>query len=159
MTFFSRNLFLFLFCSHRNYWQLTVCMFKFRSPELQGFDLKRKHVSEHAICYMNTLFQWMTYTTTLIGCHTQIWLIAKHIITLSKYMLLQVCIDVIVQRLGDATAAGMYKLLFSNLNGRTSTVSFYALPVCLQLTLILFFLFLFIFGLGEILETFPHPRM
>lgn len=43
---------------------------------------------------------------------------------------LQVCIDVIVQRLGDATAAGMYKLLFSTLNGRTSTVSLYALPVC-----------------------------
>uniref|UniRef100_A0A2N9F5G9 ADP,ATP carrier protein n=1 Tax=Fagus sylvatica TaxID=28930 RepID=A0A2N9F5G9_FAGSY len=43
----------------------------------------------------------------------------------------KVCIDVIVQRLGDATAAGMYKLLFSNLNGRTSTVSLYALPVCI----------------------------
>ncbi|EEF29585.1 hypothetical protein RCOM_0915060 [Ricinus communis] len=27
----------------------------------------------------------------------------------------KVCIDVIVQRLGDATAAGMYKLLFSTL--------------------------------------------
>uniref|UniRef100_A0A7N2RA35 Uncharacterized protein n=1 Tax=Quercus lobata TaxID=97700 RepID=A0A7N2RA35_QUELO len=46
-------------------------------------------------------------------------------------MLLQVCIDVVVQRLGDATAAGMYKLLSSTLDGRTSTVSIYALPVCL----------------------------
>jgi hypothetical protein len=45
------------------------------------------------------------------------------------YVLPQVCIDVIVQRLGDATAAGMYKLLFSTLHGRTSTVSLYALPV------------------------------
>nr|GMC59214.1 ADP,ATP carrier protein [Ipomoea batatas] len=42
----------------------------------------------------------------------------------------KVCIDVIVQRLGDATAAGMYKLLFSTLNGKVSTVSLYALPVC-----------------------------
>ncbi|KAL5709870.1 hypothetical protein ACHQM5_020503 [Ranunculus cassubicifolius] len=43
----------------------------------------------------------------------------------------KVCIDVIVQRLGDATAAGIYKLLLSNLNGRVSTVPLYALPVCL----------------------------
>ncbi|KAF5947767.1 hypothetical protein HYC85_013724 [Camellia sinensis] len=43
----------------------------------------------------------------------------------------KVCIDVIVQRLGDATAAGLYKLLFSTLNGKASTVSLYALPVCL----------------------------
>ncbi|KAG6738537.1 hypothetical protein POTOM_058157 [Populus tomentosa] len=48
-----------------------------------------------------------------------------------RYVLPQVCIDVIVQRLGDATAAGMYKLLFSTLHGRTSTVSLYALPICL----------------------------
>ncbi|KAF9618872.1 hypothetical protein IFM89_002740 [Coptis chinensis] len=41
----------------------------------------------------------------------------------------KVCIDVIVQRLGDATAAGMYKLLFSTLNGRTSSLPLYALPV------------------------------
>ncbi|KAJ8624532.1 hypothetical protein MRB53_033062 [Persea americana] len=42
----------------------------------------------------------------------------------------KVCIDVIVQRLGDATAAGIYKMLFSSLN-RTSVVSLYALPLCL----------------------------
>ncbi|KAM7277038.1 hypothetical protein ACFE04_018904 [Oxalis oulophora] len=42
----------------------------------------------------------------------------------------KVCIDVIVQRLGDATAAGIYKLVFSNLHRKTSTVSLYALPVC-----------------------------
>ncbi|OMP03992.1 hypothetical protein COLO4_10038 [Corchorus olitorius] len=40
----------------------------------------------------------------------------------------KICIDVIVQRLGDATAAGIYKLLFSILNGRISTVSLYTLP-------------------------------
>ncbi|CAA0836642.1 TLC ATP/ADP transporter [Striga hermonthica] len=43
----------------------------------------------------------------------------------------KVCIDVIVQRLGDATAAGMYKLFFSTSNANPSTVSLYALPVCL----------------------------
>ncbi|XP_071687184.1 uncharacterized protein [Rutidosis leptorrhynchoides] len=43
----------------------------------------------------------------------------------------KVCIDVVVQRLGDATAAGMYKMLYSSLNGKTTTVSLYALPVCL----------------------------
>ena len=32
--------------------------------------------SEHAIYYMKTLFQWMTYIT-LIGCHTHKGLIAK----------------------------------------------------------------------------------
>ncbi|KAF3327386.1 TLC ATP/ADP transporter [Carex littledalei] len=42
----------------------------------------------------------------------------------------KVCIDVIVQRLGDATAAGMYKLLFGNQNGKSSKVSLYALPLC-----------------------------
>lgn len=51
---------------------------------------------------------------------------------LTKHKILQVCIDVIVQRLGDATAAGLYKLLFSTLNGKTTTVSLYALPVCLR---------------------------
>lgn len=45
----------------------------------------------------------------------------------------KVCIDVIVQRLGDATAAGMYKLLFSTTDGNASTVSLYALPVRIQL--------------------------
>lgn len=43
----------------------------------------------------------------------------------------KVCIDVIVQRLGDASAAGMYKLLFSAINGKASAVSLYALPVCI----------------------------
>ncbi|WOG96983.1 hypothetical protein DCAR_0416322 [Daucus carota subsp. sativus] len=43
----------------------------------------------------------------------------------------KVCIDVVVQRLGDATAAGIYKLLYSSLNGRTTTISLYFLPVCL----------------------------
>ncbi|XP_048495237.1 uncharacterized protein LOC104908464 isoform X2 [Beta vulgaris subsp. vulgaris] len=47
----------------------------------------------------------------------------------------KVCIDVIVQRLGDATAAGMFQLLFGTFKGRTSTLSLYALPrqLCLNL--------------------------
>ncbi|XP_075111157.1 uncharacterized protein LOC107782156 isoform X4 [Nicotiana tabacum] len=52
----------------------------------------------------------------------------------------KVCIDVIVQRLGDATAAGMYKLLFSTLNGKASAVSLYALPVCFTWILTAFYL-------------------
>ncbi|PPD80771.1 hypothetical protein GOBAR_DD22297 [Gossypium barbadense] len=40
----------------------------------------------------------------------------------------KICIDVIVQRLGDAAAAAIYKLLFSIFKGRISTVSLYALP-------------------------------
>lgn len=70
-------------------------------------------------------------------------------------ILLQVCIDVVVQRLGDATAAGMYKLLYSSLNGKTTVVSLYALPVR-KITfdfLILFFqdFFLGVEGRGGIL--------
>lgn len=49
-------------------------------------------------------------------------------------MLMQVCIDVLVQRLGDAAAAGMYKMLFGTLNGNPSTVSLYGLPVCVTLS-------------------------
>ena len=85
--------------------------------------------SEHAIYYRKTLFQWVTYTT-LIGYHTHKGLIAKLINTLSEHMLLQTCIDVVVQRLGDAIVVGMYKLLSSTLDGRKTIVSIYALPLC-----------------------------
>lgn len=39
------------------------------------------------------------------------------------------------QRLGDATAAGMYKLLSGTLNGSASTTSLYALPVRIMIQL------------------------
>ncbi|GJN28480.1 hypothetical protein PR202_gb16608 [Eleusine coracana subsp. coracana] len=43
----------------------------------------------------------------------------------------KICIDVIVQRLGDATAAGIYTLLFHRLEKKVSMVTLYALPLCL----------------------------
>lgn len=52
----------------------------------------------------------------------------------------KVCIDVIVQRLGDASAAGLYKLLFSILNGKASTTALFALPVCFLWIVIAFHL-------------------
>ena len=72
--------------------------------------------SEHAIYYRKTLFQWVTYTT-LIGYHTHKGLIAKLINTLSEHMLLQTCIDVVVQRLGDATVLGCTSYFLALLMG------------------------------------------
>ncbi|XP_054797987.1 uncharacterized protein LOC129303021 [Prosopis cineraria] len=42
----------------------------------------------------------------------------------------KVCIDVVVQRLGDAAAAGIYKLILGTVEGKTSAISLYALPLC-----------------------------
>jgi hypothetical protein len=47
-------------------------------------------------------------------------------------MLMQICIDVLVQRLGDA--AGMYKMLFGTQNGSPSTAALYGLPVRVNLS-------------------------
>jgi hypothetical protein len=49
-------------------------------------------------------------------------------------MLMQICIDVLVQRLGDAAAAGMYKMLFGTQNGSPSTAALYGLPVRVNLS-------------------------
>ncbi|KAF2319246.1 hypothetical protein GH714_014206 [Hevea brasiliensis] len=78
-----------------------------------------------AIC--ETLRKVVTYVVTRPGRELLFTVVSEE----EKYKA-KVCIDVIVQRLGDATAAGMYKLLFSLLHEKASTVSLYALPVCLM---------------------------
>lgn len=71
------------------------------------------------------LLQVVTYVVSRPGREILFTVVSRE----EKYKA-KVCIDVIVQRLGDATAAGMYKLLITNLNGRVSTIPLYALPVC-----------------------------
>ncbi|KAJ8427681.1 hypothetical protein Cgig2_027988 [Carnegiea gigantea] len=75
-----------------------------------------------AVC--ETLRKVVTYVVTRPGRELLFTVVSQE----EKYKA-KVCIDVIVQRLGDATAAGMFKLLFGTFKGRTSTVSLYALPV------------------------------
>ncbi|PON79035.1 ADP/ATP carrier protein [Parasponia andersonii] len=79
-----------------------------------------------AIAVSETLRKVVTYVVTRPGRELLFTVVSRD----EKYKA-KVCIDVVVQRLGDATAAGMYKLLFSTLSGRTSTVSLYAVPICL----------------------------
>ncbi|KAJ8771013.1 hypothetical protein K2173_023338 [Erythroxylum novogranatense] len=79
-----------------------------------------------AVAICETLRKVVTYVVTRPGRELLFTVVSQE----EKYKA-KVCIDVIVQRLGDATAAGMYKLLFSTLHERTSTMSLYALPVCL----------------------------
>ncbi|WVY90936.1 uncharacterized protein LOC106763974 isoform X1 [Vigna radiata var. radiata] len=77
-----------------------------------------------AIC--ETLRKVVTYVVTRPGRELLFTVVSED----EKYKA-KVCIDVLVQRLGDAAAAGMYKMLFGTLNGNPSTVSLYGLPVCL----------------------------
>ncbi|OIW14413.1 hypothetical protein TanjilG_20859 [Lupinus angustifolius] len=77
-----------------------------------------------AIC--ETLRKVVTYVVTRPGRELLFTVVSED----EKYKA-KVCIDVLVQRLGDAAAAGMYKILFGTLHGKPSTVSLYALPVCL----------------------------
>ncbi|KAL3717920.1 hypothetical protein ACJRO7_003106 [Eucalyptus globulus] len=79
-----------------------------------------------AVAISETLRKVVTYVVTRPGRELLFTVVSQD----EKYKA-KVCIDVIVQRLGDATAAGMFKLLFGSLNGKISTVSLYALPVCL----------------------------
>ncbi|CAI0431342.1 unnamed protein product [Linum tenue] len=81
-----------------------------------------------AIC--ETLRKVVSYVVTRPGRELLFTVVSQD----EKYKA-KVCIDVIVQRLGDATAAGMYQLLFSFLHGKTSTVSLYALPVRIAILL------------------------
>jgi len=65
-----------------------------------------------------------------LGCFLFFLLVLQILLHLKhKCVFLWVCIDVIVQRLGDATAAGIYSLLFSRLEKKATMVTLYALPV------------------------------
>ncbi|KAJ0975513.1 hypothetical protein J5N97_017478 [Dioscorea zingiberensis] len=78
------------------------------------------------VAISETLRKVTTYVVTRPGRELLFTVISQD----EKYKA-KVCIDVIVQRLGDATAAGIYKLLSNSLNKRTYMVSIYALPLCL----------------------------
>lgn len=86
------------------------------------------------IHFVHLSLQVVTYVVTRPGRELLFTVVSQD----EKYKA-KVCIDVIVQRLGDATAAGMYKLLFSTTDGNASTVSLYALPVRIQLWLNLYY--------------------
>ncbi|XP_044507359.1 uncharacterized protein LOC123226878 isoform X4 [Mangifera indica] len=79
-----------------------------------------------AVAASETVRKVVTYVVTRPGRELLFTVVSQE----EKYKA-KVCIDVIVQRLGDASAAGMYGLLFGTLQGRTSSVSLYALPVCI----------------------------
>ncbi|XP_059301452.1 uncharacterized protein LOC132053427 isoform X2 [Lycium ferocissimum] len=88
-----------------------------------------------AVAISETLRKVVTYVVTRPARELLFTVVSRE----EKYKA-KVCIDVIVQRLGDATAAAMYKLLFSTLNGKASAVSLYALPVCFTWILTAFYL-------------------
>ncbi|XP_027158904.1 uncharacterized protein LOC113760500 isoform X2 [Coffea eugenioides] len=78
-----------------------------------------------AVAVCETLRKVVTYVVTRPGRELLFTVVSQD----EKYKA-KVCIDVIVQRLGDASAAGMYKLLFDTLSGKASLASLCALPVC-----------------------------
>ncbi|XP_022146847.1 uncharacterized protein LOC111015948 isoform X2 [Momordica charantia] len=88
-----------------------------------------------AIAVCETLRKVTTYVVTRPGRELLFTVVSQD----EKYKA-KICIDVFVQRLGDATAAGMYKLLLSTLHGKTSTISLYALPICLLWIVTAFYL-------------------
>ncbi|CAN8298216.1 unnamed protein product [Cochlearia groenlandica] len=84
-----------------------------------------------AVAVSETLRKVTTYVVTRPGRELLFTVVSQD----EKYKA-KVCIDVIVQRLGDAAAAG----LTIALGGQTSTASLYALPVCLIWIATAFFL-------------------
>ncbi|KAK2982428.1 hypothetical protein RJ640_026271 [Escallonia rubra] len=78
------------------------------------------------VAVSETLRKVVTYVVTRPGRELLFTVVSQE----EKYKA-KVCIDVVVQRLGDVTAAGMYKMLYGSFKGRSSTVSLYALPVCI----------------------------
>ncbi|KAL8199786.1 hypothetical protein R6Q57_013354 [Mikania cordata] len=79
-----------------------------------------------AVAISETIRKVVTYVVTRPGRELLFTVVSQD----EKYIA-KVCIDVLVQRFGDATAAGMYKLLHSTLGGKITHISLYALPVCI----------------------------
>ncbi|XP_045808708.1 uncharacterized protein LOC123902917 [Trifolium pratense] len=86
-----------------------------------------------AIC--ETMRKVVTYVVTRPGRELLFVVVSED----EKYKA-KICIDVLVQRLGDAAAAGIYKMLFGTQNGSPSTSALYGLPVCLLWIVTAFFL-------------------
>lgn len=78
-----------------------------------------------AVAVTETIRKVTTYVLTRPGRELLFTVVSQD----EKYKA-KVCIDVIVQRLGDAAAAGIYKFLFSHLEKKTSMATLYALPLC-----------------------------
>ncbi|KAL0401103.1 UNVERIFIED_CONTAM: hypothetical protein Slati_4140200 [Sesamum latifolium] len=103
-------------------------------PILEGLQL----ILSSAYLLQVALFLWLSaVVSSFFYFQVVMYVVARPgrellftVVTKDEKYKAKVCLDVIVQRLGDATAAGMYKLLFSTLNGNVSNVPLYALPVC-----------------------------
>jgi len=78
-----------------------------------------------AVAITETIRKVITYVLTRPGRE-----LLFTVVSLDEKYKAKVCIDVIVQRLGDATAAGIYSLLFSRLEKKATMVTLYALPLC-----------------------------